>query len=73
VPLAYSIAGKVKEIDSAVGISIISIAGYGVFMIAPAIMGLIANLYGLSIVFLPMTLLFIICLIFVVINRKQFI
>ena len=73
VPLAYSIAGKVKEIDSAVGISIISISGYGVFMIAPALMGFIANLYGLSKVFLPMILLFIICLILVIINRRQFI
>ena len=35
VPLAYSIAGKTKEVDSAVGISIISIAAYGVFMVAP--------------------------------------
>ena len=73
VPLAYSIAGKVKEVDSAVSISIISIAAYGVFMIAPALMGLIANLYGLSTVFLPMTLLFIICFILVIMNRNQFI
>ena len=73
VPLAYSIAGKIKEVDSAIGISIISIAAYGVFMIAPALMGVIANLYGLNMVFLPMILLFIICFILVIKYKKQFI
>ena len=32
VPIAYSIAGSVKNIDKAVGISIISISVYGVFI-----------------------------------------
>ena len=73
VPLAYSIAGKTKEVDSAVSISIISIAAYGVFMIAPALMGVIANNYGLNLVFLPMIILFIICFILVIIFRRHFI
>ena len=73
VPLAYSIAGKTKDVDSAIGISIISISAYGVFMIAPALMGLIANSYGLNMVFFPMVILFVFCLIVVVVFRKQFV
>ena len=70
VPLAYSLAGKIDGIDSAVGISIISIAAYGVFMIAPALMGLIANSFGISYVFLPIIILFFICFIVIVSSKK---
>jgi len=73
VPLSYSIAGKVQGVDSAVGISIISISAYGVFMIAPALLGLIANYFGISFVFLPMIFLFPICLIVIVLSKKQFV
>ena len=54
IPLAYSLAGKIEGIDSAIGISIISIAAYGVFMIGPAFMGYIAKYYGINYVFSPM-------------------
>ena len=73
VPLAYSLAGKVKGIDSAVGISIISIAAYGVFMIAPLFMGFIANYFGIKFVFTPMIGLFLLCLIIVIYFKNQFI
>ena len=73
VPLAYSIAGKIKGVESAVGISIISISAYGVFMIAPALLGLVANYFGISFVFFPMIFLFIICLIVVSLSRKLFV
>ena len=72
VPLAYSLAGKVKGIDSAVGISIISIAAYGVFMVAPLFMGFIANYLGIKFVFTPMIFLFILCLIMVIYFKSQF-
>ena len=72
VPLAYSIAGKTVNIDSAVGISIISIAAYGVFMVAPAIMGFIANAFGLNLVFLPMLILFAIFFLTIIFFKKQF-
>ena len=71
VPLAYSIAGKIKEVDSAVGISIISISAYGVFMIAPAILGLTADIFGLEMVFLPIIFLFIICFVLLIFNKKN--
>ena len=72
VPLAYSLAGKVKGIDSAVGISIISIAAYGVFMVAPLFMGFIANYLGIKFVFTPMIFLFFLCLIIVINFKSQF-
>ncbi len=73
VPLAYSIAGNLKDVDSAVAISIISIAAYGTFMIAPALLGIVANFYGLNLVFLPMIYLLIFCFIILFINKKLFI
>ena len=70
IPLAYSISGKIDNIDSAVSISIISIAAYGVFMVGPALMGLIANYFGISYVFLPLIFLFSLCLIVVFSAKK---
>ena len=51
VPLAYSLASKIKGVDSGVGISIISIAVYGTFIGAPASLGLLANSYGINNIF----------------------
>ena len=70
IPLAYSISGKIDNIDSAVSISIISISAYGVFMVGPALMGLIANNFGISYVFLPLIFLFLICLVIVFFSKK---
>ena len=71
VPLAYSLAGKTEGISSAVGISIISIAAYGVFMIAPAFMGYIAKYFGINYVFTPMIVLFCLCLLITIIFKKK--
>ena len=71
VPLAYSLAGKTEGISSAVGISIISIAAYGVFMIAPAFMGYIAKYFGINYVFTPMIFLFCLCLLITIIFKKK--
>jgi len=70
IPLAYSISGKIDNIDSAVSISIISIAAYGVFMVGPALMGLIANYFGISYVFFPLIFLFSLGLIVVFSAKK---
>ena len=48
VPICYSLSASIKGVDSTVGITIISIAIYGVFMIAPTIMGYIANNFGIN-------------------------
>ena len=72
IPIAYSLAGKIKGIDSGVGISIISIAVYGTFMGAPASLGLLANSYGVNNIFLPMLLIFLILLIPIGIFKREF-
>ena len=72
VPLSYSVAGKIKGVDSAVGISIISISAFGVFMIAPALLGLVANFYGIRFVYFPLIFLFILCLLIVLLSKKIF-
>ena len=73
IPLAYSLAGKIEGVSSAVGISIISISTYGVFMIGPAIMGFVAKFFGINHVFFPMIILFCVCLSIVVVFRKKII
>ncbi len=72
VPLAYSLAGKIEGVDSAVGISIISIAVYGVFMFGPVAMGFIAKFFGINHVFSPMIILFFICLFIVILFKEKF-
>ncbi len=72
VPIAYSLGGKIKGVDSGVGITIISISVYGTFMAAPASLGLIANSYGINNIFSPMLLIFILLLIPIVIYKKEF-
>jgi len=72
VPIAYSLAGKIKGIDSGVGITIISIAVYGTFVGAPASLGYIANNYGINFIFVPMIIVFVILLIPISLFRKKF-
>ena len=73
IPLAYSISGKIPNVESAVGITVISISAYGIFMIAPAIEGVIANYFGISYIFLPMIFMFLFCLIILIFSKKLFI
>ena len=72
VPIAYSLAGKIKGIDSGVGITIISIAVYGTFIGAPASLGFIANNYGINNIFIPMLFVFIFLLFPITYFRKNF-
>lgn len=63
VPIAYSLAGNIKGVDSGVGITIISVAVYGTFLGAPASLGILANTYGVNNIFTPIFILFIFLLI----------
>ena len=72
VPLAYSLAGKIEGVDTAVGISIISIAVFGVFMFGPVAMGFIAKFFGINHVFSPMIILFFISLFIVILFKEKF-
>ena len=72
VPLAYSLASKIKGVDSGVGITIISIAVYGTFIGAPASLGLLANSYGINNIFTIILLVFILLLVIIKIFKKEF-
>jgi MFS family permease len=72
VPICYSLSASIKGVDSTVGITIISIAIYGVFMIAPTIMGYIANNFGINYVFSPIVVMFIISMVIILIFKKEF-
>ena len=72
VPFSYSLAGKIKGVDSGVGISIVSIAVYGTFMAAPASLGLLANVYGVNNIFLPILIIFFLLLVPIRIFRNNF-
>lgn len=72
VPICYSLSASIKGVDSTVGITIISIAIYGVFMIAPTIMGYIANNFGINYVFSPIVVMFIISMVIIIIFKKEF-
>jgi MFS family permease len=72
VPMAYSLASKIKGVDSGVGITIISIAVYGTFIGAPSILGLLANSYGINYIFTPILVIFILLIIPIKIFKNEF-
>ncbi len=72
VPIAYSLAGKIKGIDKGVGITIVSVAVYGTFLGAPASLGLLANSYGVNNIFLPILGIFILLLLPIRFFKKEF-
>ena len=65
------IVSAIKK-SSGVSISIISIFVYGTFMAAPASLGVLANVYGVNNIFLPMLLVFLILLIPIGIFKREF-
>jgi len=73
VPIAYSLAGKTKGIDSGVAIAIVSIAVYGTFMGAPATLGIVANNYGVNSIFFPILIIFLFVLPLIFASKKHFI
>ena len=72
VPIVFSIAGQIEGIDTGVGITIVSISVYTTFAGAPALLGIIANNYGINNIFVPMLIIFIILLFPIIIFRKKF-
>ena len=72
VPMTYSLASKIKGIDSGVGISIISISVYGTFVGAPATLGFIANSYGINNIFTVILVVFIFLLLPIRIFKNSF-
>ena len=71
VPICYTLISRIKDLDQTVGVTIITLAVYGNFTIAPPILGYTANLLGIQYVYLPISILFIFCLGLSFINKKN--
>ena len=72
IPIAYSLAGKTKGIDSGAAIAIVSIAVYGTFMGAPATLGIVANNYGVNSIFFPILIILLFVLPIIFASKKLF-
>ena len=70
VPICYTLISRIKDLDQTVGVTIITLAVYGNFTIAPPILGYTANLLGIQYVYLPISILFIVCLGLAFTNKK---
>ena len=71
IPICYTLASSIKNINSTVGITIITIAVYGDFMIAPPILGYTANIIGIQYVYLPIVILFILSTLILMFKKKE--
>ena len=72
IPIAYSLAGKAEGIDSGAAIAIVSIAVYGIFMGAPATLGMVANNYGVNYIFFPILIIFLFILPILFASKRLF-
>ena len=70
VPICYTLISRIENLDQTVGVTIITLAVYGNFTIAPPILGYTANLLGIQYVYLPISILFIVCLGLAINNKK---
>ena len=70
VPICYTLISRIEDLDQTVGVTIITLAVYGNFTIAPPILGYTANLLGIQYVYLPISILFIVCLGLAFTNKK---
>ncbi len=68
----YTFGSSIKNVNATVGITIITIGVYGVFMIAPPALGYVADIFGIEFVYIPMLILFIISSIIVTSQQKLF-
>ena len=71
IPICYTLASSIKNINPTVGITVITIAVYGDFMIAPPILGYTANIIGIQYVYLPIVILFIISTLILIIKKRE--
>ena len=71
IPICYTLASSNKNINPTVGITVITIAVYGDFMIAPPILGYTANIIGIQYVYLPIVILFIISTLILIIKKRE--
>jgi MFS family permease len=71
IPICYTLASSIKNINPTVGITVITIAVYGDFMIAPPVLGYTANIIGIQYVYLPIVMLFIISTLILIFKKRE--
>jgi MFS family permease len=71
IPICYTLASSIKKINPTLGITVITIAVYGNFMIAPPILGYTANIIGIQYVYLPIAILFVFSTLILVFKKKE--
>ena len=71
IPICYTLASSIKNINPTVGITVITIAVYGDFMIAPPVLGYTANIIGIQYVYLPIVILFIISTLILIFKKRE--
>ena len=71
IPICYTLASSIKNINPTIGITVITIAVYGDFMIAPPILGYTANIIGIQYVYLPIVILFILSTLILMFKKKE--
>ena len=72
IPICYTFGASIKNLNPTVGITIITIGTYGVFMIAPPTLGYVADIFGIEYVYTPMLILFLLISIIVIFQKKLF-
>ena len=70
VPICYTLVSRIENLDQTVGVTIITLAVYGNFTIAPPLLGYTANLLGVHYVYLPISILFCVCIGLIFTNKK---
>jgi MFS family permease len=60
VPIAYSIAGNVKDLPPGVGIAMVTTVGYSGFMVGPPVIGFLADAFTLRYALLLVVVLFLV-------------
>jgi predicted MFS family arabinose efflux permease len=62
VPIAFSAAGNLPGLAPGIGLSVVTFMGYSGILVAPSLIGFIAEHFGFSIIFTSIPLLFIVVL-----------
>ena len=70
VPICYTLVSRIDNLDQTVGVTLITIAVYGNFTIAPPLLGYTANLLGVQYVYMPISILFLVCTALIFFNKK---
>jgi len=64
VPIAFSAAGNIPGLKPGIGISVVTTMGYSGMLVAPSVIGFVAEHVGFSVVFLALPVLLVVVLAF---------